>query len=137
MILEPDSPRPQKLIVNWRSGGGPAGTRDCLLMTVRGTVRLNGSATEIWERVDGRHDPRQIASELREIYPGAEAEDLVAAVEELLDELVRLGAVVRDWRALDPCPVARVARPFRIPAEQLAGGSAPWLTAPDAAAHGG
>jgi hypothetical protein len=113
MILTPDPPRPHWLIVNWRSDGAPDGSRECLLMTVRGIVRLNGSATAVWERLDGRRDVPRIAAELAGLYPGAAIGALTPAIEELLDDLTGLGAVVRDWRPLDPCPVSRFGRPGR------------------------
>ncbi len=115
----PVAPRPHRLTVTWRPGEGPAGQRDCLLMTVRGIVRLNGSATAIWERLDGSRDAEAIAHELAAVYPGAAEADLRAAVDELLGELVALGASVPDWRPLDPYPVPRVAAPARIASDDL------------------
>ncbi len=107
--------RPHRLAVYWtwveESGGG----RGCELLVPPGVLRLNATATAIWERLDGRRDVSAVAASLAGLYPGVAPGELAGAVAQLLAQLEELGAVVRCWSPLDPCPVVRATGPAADP----------------------
>jgi hypothetical protein len=107
--------RPHRLAVYWTWVEEAPGERGCELMVPPGVLRLNATAAAIWERLDGRRDPSAVTASLARLYPGVAPGELAAAVARLLAQLEGLGAVVRRWSPLDPCPAARVTAPEAEP----------------------
>lgn len=103
--------RPHRLAVYWAWTEGAPGNRGCALMVPAGVLHLNATAAAIWDRLDGRRDVPAVAAALAPLYPGAERSDLLVAIERLLAQLEALGAVVRCWAPLDPCPAVRASAP--------------------------
>lgn len=107
--------RPHRLAVYWTWVEEPHGGRGCELLVSPGMLRLNTTATAIWERLDGRRDVSAVVASLVGLYPGVAPEELAGAVDRLLAQLEELGAVVRRWSPLDPCPVVRATGPAADP----------------------
>jgi len=103
--------RPHRLAVYWTWVEEALGQRGCELLVPPGVLRLNATAAAIWERLDGQRDVSAVAASLAGRYPGVAPEELAEAVDRLLAQLEALGAVVRRWSPLDPCPVVRASNP--------------------------
>lgn len=103
--------RPHRLAVYWTWVEEPHGGRGCELLVPPGVLRLNTTAAAIWERLDGRCDMSAVVASLAGLYPGVAPEELAGAVDRLLAQLEELGAVVRRWSPLDPCPVVSAIGP--------------------------
>ncbi|MHB8080134.1 MAG: PqqD family protein [Candidatus Krumholzibacteriia bacterium] len=104
--------RPHRLAVYWAWTEAVPGGRGCELMVPAGVLHLNATAAAIWARLDGRRDVPAVAAALAPLYPGVDRAELTAAVDRLLAQLEALGAVVRRWTPLDPCPAWRVTGPI-------------------------
>ncbi len=109
--------RPHRLAVYWTWVEESPGERGCELLVPPGVLRLNATAAAIWERLDGRRDVSAVAAALAGLYPGVALEELAGAVDRLLAQLEELGAVVRRWSPLDPCPVVRATGPVADPGD--------------------
>ena len=107
--------RPHRLAVYWTWVKEAHGGRGCELLVPPGVLRLNATAAAIWERLDGQRDVSAVAASLAGLYPGVAPEELAEAVDRLLAQLEELGAVVRCWSPLDPCPVVRATGPAADP----------------------
>ncbi len=107
--------RPHRLAVYWTWVEEAGGRRGCELMVPGGVLRLNATAAAIWERLDGRRDAPAVAASLGRLHPGVAPAELADAVDRLLAQLEALGAVIRRWSPLDPCPAARTTGPEHDP----------------------
>jgi len=107
--------RPHRLAVYWTWTDEGGGARGCEMMVPAGVLRLNATAAAIWELLDGRRDLAAVAAALARLYPGAGPGELADAVDQLLAQLEAVGAVVRQWSPLDPCPALRATRPSAEP----------------------
>jgi len=81
-----------------------------LVYTFGGLVRLNQTASLIWELIDGRRCVADILLALREQYPCVRTAQLEKDVHAFLRSAEALGLILGHWSALQP---------YRIFAEEL------------------
>ena len=65
-----------------------------LLLMPERALRLNGPSAEIVRRCDGRHNVRQIATELQALYSGSEPQSI-------LDDLLSYLSLLQERRAMN------------------------------------
>lgn len=76
-----------------------------LVYSFRGLIRLNQTASLIWEHLDGRHSLEELLVTLRKSFPNAPAEQLKEDLENFLRSAETMGLICRQWRPLQPYQV--------------------------------
>ncbi len=100
---------PYRRSIYWRIKD-EGSTRAILAYTFDGLVRLNDTASIIWELLDGRHSEKEIVSALRARFPLASVARLEEDVKAFLSSAEAHGLILRHWSPLQP---------YRIVAEEL------------------
>jgi hypothetical protein len=98
-------PVPYRRSIYWKIEQSKTG-REILVYSLGGLIRLNGTASLIWELLDGWHGVEEMLVALRERFPDAPGERLKEDVESFLRSAEVSGLILRHWSPLQPYEVA-------------------------------
>ena len=65
-----------------------------------GIVKLNETATVIWNMSDGKHYIKDILNEMEIKYEGISREELLGDIENIICNLIEKGLLIKDWDPL-------------------------------------
>ena len=99
-----ERPVPYRRSIYWKTEKGKVGS-GILVYTFRGLIRLNETASLVWELMDGRHTVEEMLVALRGQFPNAPGERLKEDLENFLRSAESNGLILRHWTPLQPYQV--------------------------------